>query len=140
MGEKSLVDLAYDVVSENTKPVPFGDVWKEVIKRAGLEEATANNGIAEFYTGLTFDGRFVKKEGNCWDLKSRYTYKDYHIDTNAFYAQEEIKSEDDEDSEEDKEYNAVFETPKPVDETEGFGNEEETEDTPKADEEGNENA
>ena len=109
MNEKSLLDLAFDVVSASKNPVPFDQLWKAVIKEKGLDEATANSKVGQFYTNLLLDGRFVNLGNNTWDLRSRQTFDKVHIDMKGAYTEDDNGADDAEESAEEKEYNEAFE-------------------------------
>ena len=77
---KSLLDLAYDCLSQSKEEVNFKDLWAYVVKQAGLSEEQAAKKISSFYTNLMLDGRFVNLGDNYWDLRSRHTFDKVHID------------------------------------------------------------
>lgn len=107
---RSLLDLAYDYVSQSKEQVSFKDLWAYVVEKAGLDEETAAKRISSFYTNLMLDGRFVTLGENQWDLRSRHTFDKVHIDMKDVYSDVETDEDDDdeEEDEEDKEYNKVF--------------------------------
>ena len=107
---KSLLDLAYDYVSQSKGQVSFKDLWAYVVEKAGLDEETAARRVSSFYTNLMLDGRFVTLGENQWDLRSRHTFDKVHIDMKDVYSDVETSDDDEEEDEEDKEYNKVFET------------------------------
>ena len=107
---KSLLDYAYDYVSQSKEQVSFKDLWAYVVEKAGLDEETAARRVSSFYTNLMLDGRFVTLGENQWDLRSRHTFDKVHIDMKDVYSDVETSDDDEEEDEEDKEYNKVFET------------------------------
>ena len=107
---RSLLDLAYDYVSQSKGQVSFKDLWAYVVEKAGLDEETAARRVSSFYTNLRVDGRFVTLGENQWDLRSRHTFDKVHIDMKDVYSDVETSDDDEEEDEEDKEYNKVFET------------------------------
>ena len=133
---KSLLDYAFDCISQSKEPVNFKDLWAYVVKESGMDEELAARKISSFYTNLMLDGRFVTLGENNWDLRTRHSFDKVHIDMKDVYAtvDEEEASEDDED-EDEKEYNKAFEEPKEEEdeeseeeESEGSENEEQRED------------
>lgn len=106
---KSLLDLAYDYVSQSKDQVSFKDLWAYVVEKAGLDEETAAKRVSSFYTNLMLDGRFVTLGENQWDLRSRHTFDKVHIDMKDVYSDVETDDEDEEEDEEDKEYKHAFE-------------------------------
>lgn len=91
--QKSMRDIAFDLLSKKTKPVAFNKLWKEVSEILGLSEDEASNKIGTFYTHITLDGRFVLLENNTWDLRSRHKYEEIKIDMNALYIEEDDDSD-----------------------------------------------
>lgn len=71
---KSMVDIAYDTLKANGSSIPFVTLWQQVAKESGLSESQANNKIAQFYTRITTDARFIQLEKNCWDIRSRHKF------------------------------------------------------------------
>ena len=109
MSDKSLLDLAFDYVSESNGSVTFKALWKAVVKAKGLSEEEADQKVSQFYTTLLLDGRFVTLGENKWDLRSRHTFDKVHIDMKDVYNDVEAIDDDEEEEEEEKEYNEVFE-------------------------------
>ena len=123
---KSLLDSAFDCISQSKEPVNFKDLWAYVVKESGIDEDLAARKISSFYTNLMLDGRFVTLGENNWDLRTRHSFDKVHIDMKDVYAtvDEEEASGEDED-EDEKEYNKAFEEPKDEEED----SEEETEES-----------
>ena len=105
---RSLLEYAFDFVNESKEPVAFSDMWKYIVKEAGLSEEEAKARIASFYTNLMLDGRFVTLGENQWDLRSRQTFDKVHIDMRDVYSDVEAVDDDSEEEDEEKEYNEVF--------------------------------
>lgn len=106
---RSLLDLAYDYVSQSKEAVSFKDLWAYVVKNAGLDEEQAAKKVSSFYTNLMLDGRFVTLGENQWDLRSRHTFDKVHIDMKDVYSDVETDDDDEEEEEEEREYNEAFE-------------------------------
>lgn len=110
---KSLLDYAFDCISQSKEPVNFKDLWAYVVKESGMDEELAARKISSFYTNLMLDGRFVTLGENNWDLRTRHSFDKVHIDMKDVYAtvdEEEAGGED--EDEDEKEYNKAFEEPK----------------------------
>lgn len=123
---KSLLDLAFDCLNQSKEQVNFKDLWAYVVKESGLTEEQAAKKVSSFYTNLMLDGRFVTLGENNWDLRVRHTFDKVHIDMKDVYSAEEAEDIGNEDEdEEEKEYNKIFEEPK---DDEDLGDEEENED------------
>lgn len=90
-----MTDIAYKVVSKKRKGVDFSIVWSEIINTLGFDESMQERKIAEFYTDLMLDKRFISLEDNRWDIRARHAFSNEVI--------EPIDLDDDEDDfEEDK--------------------------------------
>ena len=109
---KSLIDYAYDYMSKQSEQVSFADLWAYVTNEAGLTEDEAANKVAQFYTNLMLDGRFVTLGENQWDLRVRHTFDKVHIDMKDVYSDVEESEDVDTEDDEQQEYNEVFEEPK----------------------------
>lgn len=106
---RSLIEYAYDYVSNKKGSCSFAEIWKYVVSNAGLSEEEAANRISKFYTNLMLDGRFVTLGENVWDLRVRHTFDKVHIDMKDVYSEVEESDDDSEEQEEEDEYNASFE-------------------------------
>lgn len=126
---KSLLDLAYDCLSQSKEEVNFKDLWAYVVEQAGLTEEQAAKKISSFYTNLMLDGRFVNLGDNFWDLRSRHTFDKVHIDMKDVYSdvESDINDDSEENDEEEKEYNKAFEEKEDSDDDEASENSEEDE-------------
>lgn len=102
MEQKSLINHAFDVVSESKKPIAFKELFEEASKRAGLvlDDSAVKDKMASLYSQLTVDGRFAMVGNGMWDLINRYKFDEVHPKI-------EDELEDDaefEDDEEEKEF------------------------------------
>ncbi len=115
---KSLLDHAYDFVSQSEAQVSFQDMWAYIVKAAELSEEEAAKRIGRFYTNLMLDGRFVTLGENQWDLRVRHTFDKVHIDMKDVYADTDNEDVDIEEvDEEEKAYREAFDEPKDEDES-----------------------
>ena len=124
---KSLLDYAYDYVSNQSQQSKFQDIWAYCVKEAGLSEEEAAAKVSRFYTNLMLDGRFVTLGENEWDLRVRHKFEKVHIDMSEVYSDVEESYDDSEEEEEEAEYNKAFEEEKPQDNDEYSSDEEEEE-------------
>lgn len=111
---KSLLDLAYDYLSNSDTAVTFQDMWKYVKETANLTDEEAAAKVSRLYTNLMLDGRFVTLGDNTWDLRVRHTFDKVHIDMKDVYSDVETSDDDLEDSEGEEEYNSNFDESKSV--------------------------
>lgn len=93
--KKSMIEVAYQVLTNNNGAMPFVDLWKDVSQEMGFTQTQFEDNIAQFYTDLSLDGRFLNMSQNTWDLRSRHTYSESVMDTDSIAI-----DEDDEDEEE----------------------------------------
>lgn len=89
-----MVDIAYDLMSKKKKEVLFIKLWEEVSQIKGLSQAQADDLIAQFYTDISLDDRFVHLKDNKWDLRSRHKFEDVVIDTDAILVDDDEEDED----------------------------------------------
>lgn len=90
---KSMTDIAYDILSKKKRSIQFGKLWEDVSKLYGA----SNDKVAQFYSDLTFDPRFVSLKENKWDLVERRRFDESHIDISK------IELDDDEPEEYEEE-------------------------------------
>ena len=102
--KKSMIDIAFDQLSKKKKPITFLKLWEEVSQIEGLTQQQIEDNIAQFYTDLSLDSRFAHMGENKWDLRSRRTYSEVVIDTDALLIDEGMDEEEfvEESEDEDK--------------------------------------
>lgn len=88
MENRSMVDVAFDLMQSKKKAINFQKLFKEVSEIKGLGDDMGDK-ISQFYTNITLDGRFITVGENQWDLRSRHGYAAVHIDMNDIYADDE---------------------------------------------------
>ena len=93
----SMIETAYRILSDETEPISFLNLWKQVSTDLGFTQAQADDKIAHFFSDLSLDNRFVSLPGNEWDLKKRQNTQNPKIDLDA------ISLEDDEEEEPEEE-------------------------------------
>jgi DNA-directed RNA polymerase subunit delta len=72
--EMSLVELAYLVMAERKEALLFQELVREIAALANLQEEDVKGRLAQFYTDLNIDGRFICIGENRWGLRSWYPY------------------------------------------------------------------
>ena len=90
MATKSMIEAAYDIMSNKKRAVAFAKLWEDVAKQTGAN----NDAVAQFYSDLTLDGRFVQLKDNKWDLKSHRKFSETHIDLSEIELDDEEENED----------------------------------------------
>ena len=101
---ESMVDVAFDILNETQRTMNFQELYHEITKKLELTEEESLAKIAQFYTNLSLDGRFVTLGNNEWDLRKNQTYDKVHIDMNDVYSdieEETAANRDVEDLDED---------------------------------------
>ena len=54
--KKSMIEVAYQVLTNNNGSMPFVDLWKDVSQEMGFNQTQFEDNIAQFYTDLSLDG------------------------------------------------------------------------------------
>ena len=97
-------DITNLILEESKKPINTADLFKKIIKLLELPESTFEAKIADYYTALSTDKRFILLEDGTWDLRSRHTSdKDVKITEDEQEETEENKDDIEESIEEDEE-------------------------------------
>ena len=84
-------DITNLILQEENKSMNTADLYKKIMKLLDLPESYFETKIADYYTALTTDKRFVLLDDGTWDLRSKHT------------SDKVIKITDDEDEEDDDE-------------------------------------
>ena len=93
-------DIAVLILEDSKKPIKTADLFKKIIKLLELPESTFEAKIAEFYTALSTDKRFILLENGKWDLRSNHTSdKVVKIELDE---EEDEEEEDEEETDEEK--------------------------------------
>ena len=92
--KKSMISVAYDLLKKKRVPVTFLKLWKEVSQVIGFNEQQEEDNIAQFYSDLSLDDRFVNVGDNKWDLRSRHTYSEVVVDTEDIIIDEDVEEEE----------------------------------------------
>lgn len=66
-------DIAYMILEESKRKLNTADLFKKIIKLLELPESTFEKKIADFYTALSTDKRFILLDNGKWDLRSNHT-------------------------------------------------------------------
>jgi len=92
---KSMTDVAYDILTSKKRQISFSKLWEDVSKTCKV----SNDKIAQFYSDLSLDSRFVSLKENKWDLTERRKYAESHVDLSEIELDED-EPEENEDSDE----------------------------------------
>jgi DNA-directed RNA polymerase subunit delta len=70
--EMSLIEMAYELLNSQKQPASFKEIMDEITATLGLTEEEVRVKIAQFYTDLNIDGRFLSLGENRWGLRVWY--------------------------------------------------------------------
>lgn len=88
-------DIAKLILEDSKKTINTADLFKKIIKLLELPESTFESKIADFYTALATDKRFILLDSGKWDLRSNHT-------SDKLIKVSEDEDEEDEDDEDDE--------------------------------------
>lgn len=71
--EVPMVDLVYELLKQSEEPLHYRDLTEKVAEIKGLTEEGMRSYMAQLYTDINIDGRFVCVGRSLWGLKERYT-------------------------------------------------------------------
>ena len=66
-------DIAAMILEDSKRTLNTADIFKKIIKLLELPESTFEAKIADFYTALSTDKRFILLPNGKWDLRSNHT-------------------------------------------------------------------
>lgn len=84
-------DVAYMILENSKRKLNTADLFKKVITLMELPESTFEKKVADFYTSLSTDKRFILLENGKWDLRNNHT------------SDKVVKVSDDDEEDEDEE-------------------------------------
>ena len=93
-------DITYLLLEESSKPINTLNLFKKIAKLLELPESTIDSKIADYYTALATDKRFIMLEDGSWDLRSRHT-SDKVIKITDEDDEEDIEENEEEENEDD---------------------------------------
>jgi DNA-directed RNA polymerase subunit delta len=70
--EFSLMEMAFEYLENSKQPISFADLLQEIKKAAGISDEEIRTRLAQFYTDINVDGRFLSLGGNRWGLRVWY--------------------------------------------------------------------
>ena len=92
------------------------ELFKQIISLLELPESTFENKIADFYTALSTDKRFILLKDGTWDLRNHHTSDKVIKVTEDDDDEEEVEEKEDSDEEETDEDNYDDQEPEDYDE------------------------
>ncbi len=97
MATSPMADASVIILEEVGTELSFQDLFKKVVAKLELDEATATKRIARMYSDLTLDKRFISLPENKWDLRKRHRLEEILVDTSDIIIEDEEVEELDED-------------------------------------------
>ena len=94
-------DVAYVILKERGKKMSLKDLFSAVCDAMKLDEKAKEEYIAEFFTLLSTEKRFIKLDKGYWDLRENHTARielselDEEEETESDETEEETTEEDD---------------------------------------------
>ncbi|MCS4487010.1 DNA-directed RNA polymerase subunit delta [Staphylococcus americanisciuri] len=76
MDEKSFIDMAYTLLSEQNETMNLYDIIDSFKRIGHYEDEDIENRVVQFYTDLNTDGRFLSVGDNVWGLRDWYSVDD----------------------------------------------------------------
>lgn len=123
--ELSYTDIAYYLLKEKSGTVSIHQLFEEVGELLELSKKKIEDKIADFYTTISTEKRFIVLDAGMVDLRSRHSIKVNVDDLDSdeyddIVDDSEEENENEEDSEED--YNSINDDDGDYDETEDLKN------------------
>lgn len=109
-------DIACLILDESKKSMNTAELFKQIISLLELPESTFENKIADFYTALSTDKRFILLKDGTWDLRNHHTSDKVIKVTEDDDDEEEVEEKEDSDEEETDEDNYDDQEPEDYDE------------------------
>ncbi len=101
-------DIAELILQNSKRTLNTADLFKKIIKLLDLPESVFESKIADFYTSLATDKRFILLDNGKWDLRINHTsdkiVKVVSDEEEDEEDEEEIEKEEDEDEDEEDSY------------------------------------
>lgn len=94
-------DIACLILDESKKSMNTAELFKQIISLLELPENTFENKIADFYTALSTDKRFILLKDGTWDLRNHHTSDKVVKVTDDDDEEEELQEEKEDNEEED---------------------------------------
>lgn len=70
--ETAMVDLAFHILKEKGEPILYRNLMQEVAELKGFTEEEVQHYIAQLYTEMNIDGRFICVGKSLWGLRGWY--------------------------------------------------------------------
>ncbi len=81
MKKRPIVDAAYEILELNSSAMEFPLLWDALCNLEKLTELQQEELIADFYTDISVDARFVNLGNNKWDLRKNHYFNEVYVNT-----------------------------------------------------------
>ncbi|TMN22022.1 DNA-directed RNA polymerase subunit delta [Lentibacillus cibarius] len=116
---KSMLELAHEILLDERRALDFNELYDKTADLKGFTEEKKHEFIAQFYTDLTVDGRFLNASAGIWGLKRWYPVEQIDEEVAATPKKKsKKKKQKKEEKQEKQEKQEKEETPKNQDVTE----------------------
>ncbi|WP_010175563.1 DNA-directed RNA polymerase subunit delta [Bacillus coahuilensis] len=97
--EVSFIEITNAILLEKKEAIPFNEIVKDIQKILEISDQEMKRKIAQFYTDMNIDGRFLAIGDNKWGLREWYPVDQIEEETapTIKVRKKKKKSEDDED-------------------------------------------
>ena len=95
-------DITCLILEDSKSSINTADLFKKIIELLELPESVFENKIADYYTALSTDKRFIMLKDGTWDLRTRHTSdKVVKVTDDDDEEEEEISEEEKEENEDE---------------------------------------
>ena len=94
-------DITNLILEDSKKSMNTAELFRKIIKLLELPESYFESKIADYYTALATDKRFLLLEDGTWDLRSRHT-SDKVVKVTDEEDDEDVEPKDEEEDEDDE--------------------------------------
>lgn len=106
--QKSMLELASIILKDAKKAITFKEIYDQIAELKGFTKQEKEEKIAQFYTEMNVDGRFMTIGSNIWGLKEWYPVDQADEEVAPAPKKKKKKKADDFDEDEDElEYDDV---------------------------------
>ncbi len=111
LNEMAMVDIAFEILKEQNRPYNFRELMGEIAALRNMTEEQMMSMIAQVYTEVNIDGRFICLGDNTWGLKRWYPMETVEESQEGGGKKKKLVSDDDfdDDYELDEELDEVYE-------------------------------
>lgn len=99
----SFDDIAYIILKEKGKKMKINDIFKIICDELNLGESAFENQIADFFTLLATEKRFIQLDKGYWDLRENHT-AEINIKEIEDELDDDVSNDDEDEDDEDDDY------------------------------------